>query len=149
MCNYLQKYRFPRIRSAIRVDALAAKEWVVEKRCAARCPLWPPPTSSLSLFRNWRHRPNRDCAHWLIKDVWPLVRKEMGRHEFWSEVGSKTARQSRLIHTAVSNWFDFSLLSVFSTRVFQMLCLRISIIEEEMDRSREFVQGKTSVARKL
>jgi len=26
---------------------------------------------------NWRHRPNRDCAHWLIKDVWPLVRKEL------------------------------------------------------------------------
>lgn len=31
------KYRFPIIRSAIRVDALAAKEWVVEKHCAARC----------------------------------------------------------------------------------------------------------------
>ena len=35
-----------------------------------------------------------------------------------------------LIHTAVSNWFHFSLLSVFSTRVVLMLGLRISIIEE-------------------
>ena len=54
-----------------------------------------------------------------------------------------------LIHTTVSNWFHFSLLSAFSTRVVLMLRLRISIIEEEMDRSREFVPGKTSVARKL
>ncbi|CAE8625112.1 unnamed protein product, partial [Polarella glacialis] len=26
---------------------------------------------------NWRHRPNRDCARWLIKDVWPLVRQQV------------------------------------------------------------------------
>ncbi|CAE7353080.1 ALKBH8 [Symbiodinium natans] len=24
---------------------------------------------------NWRHRPNRDCAKWLIQEVWPLVRQ--------------------------------------------------------------------------
>ncbi|CAK9054564.1 Alkylated DNA repair protein ALKBH8 homolog (Alpha-ketoglutarate-dependent dioxygenase ALKBH8 homolog) (AtALKBH8) [Durusdinium trenchii] len=26
---------------------------------------------------NWRHRPNRDCARWLVKEVWPLVRQEV------------------------------------------------------------------------
>eukprot|EP00930_Biecheleria_cincta_P028020 TRINITY_DN19562_c0_g1_i1.p1 TRINITY_DN19562_c0_g1~~TRINITY_DN19562_c0_g1_i1.p1 ORF type:complete len:680 (+),score=115.34 TRINITY_DN19562_c0_g1_i1:38-2041(+) len=26
---------------------------------------------------NWRHRPNRDCARWLIKDVWPLVHQRL------------------------------------------------------------------------
>ena len=27
--------------------------------------------------RNWRHRPNRDCAKWLIQEVWPLVRQRL------------------------------------------------------------------------
>ena len=31
----------------------------------------------IDLLRNWRHRPNRDCVRWLIKEVWPLVRQEM------------------------------------------------------------------------
>ncbi|CAE7694237.1 ALKBH8 [Symbiodinium sp. CCMP2456] len=26
---------------------------------------------------NWRHRPNRDCAKWLIQEVWPLVRQRL------------------------------------------------------------------------
>lgn len=26
---------------------------------------------------NWRHRPNRDAAKWLIQEVWPLVRKDL------------------------------------------------------------------------
>eukprot|EP00931_Biecheleriopsis_adriatica_P048034 TRINITY_DN27739_c0_g2_i1.p1 TRINITY_DN27739_c0_g2~~TRINITY_DN27739_c0_g2_i1.p1 ORF type:complete len:774 (+),score=163.82 TRINITY_DN27739_c0_g2_i1:22-2322(+) len=26
---------------------------------------------------NWRHRPNRDCARWLIRHVWPLVRQQI------------------------------------------------------------------------
>ena len=26
---------------------------------------------------NWRHRPNRDCARWLIQEVWPLVRQRL------------------------------------------------------------------------
>ncbi|CAJ1349872.1 unnamed protein product [Effrenium voratum] len=30
---------------------------------------------------NWRHRPNRDCARWLIQEVWPLVRRELPDEE--------------------------------------------------------------------
>lgn len=26
---------------------------------------------------NWRHRPNRDCAQWLISEVWPRVRERL------------------------------------------------------------------------
>ncbi|CAE7449890.1 unnamed protein product [Symbiodinium pilosum] len=26
---------------------------------------------------NWRHRPNRDCAKWLIEKVWPAVRQRL------------------------------------------------------------------------
>ena len=44
------------------------------KACCTHC-------SSLSAskqhLRNWRHRPNRDCAKWLIEKVWPAVRQRL------------------------------------------------------------------------
>lgn len=66
------KYRFPRIRSAIRVDASAAKEWVVEKHFAARCllGLHPPHHSAFLgigvigpieiVLIGW----SKTCGHW-------------------------------------------------------------------------------------
>jgi len=46
----------------------------------------PPPLASLKGFSdrrhamfigNWRHKPNRDCAQWLISEVWPRVRLQL------------------------------------------------------------------------
>ena len=42
-----------------------------------RLPHSPPLFGSFPVPRNWRHRPNRDCAKWLIQEVWPLVRQRL------------------------------------------------------------------------